>query len=178
MNLIKKGSASLLSEGLTLDLAIYECLNVVWKECKLLKRLDEETASSLIELIGDALSILRMDSIKGSENEVFDLARREGLTIYELGNATWKLTRIRKIKPEEAFAVLEALTGIYGKMRKTKIKDHEKTLKIVQRENPTFYDAAYMSAAIENNLTLITDDEKLYKAARKYIKVLKSQEIK
>ena len=83
VNLIKKGSASLLSEGLTLDLAIYECLNVVWKECKLLKRLDEETASSLIELIGDALSILRMDSIKGSENEVFDLARREGLTIYD-----------------------------------------------------------------------------------------------
>jgi len=83
VNLIKKGLASLLSEGLTLDLAIYECLNVVWKEYKLLKRLDEETVSSFIELIGDALSILRMDSIKGSENEVFDLACREGLTIYD-----------------------------------------------------------------------------------------------
>lgn len=45
-------------------------------------------------------------------------------------------------------------------MRKIKIKDHEKTLKIVQRENLTFYDAAYISVAIENNLTLITDDEK------------------
>lgn len=63
-------------------------------------------------------------------------------------------------------------------MRKIKIKDHEKTLKIVQRENLTFYDAAYISVAIENNLTLITDDEKLYKAARKYAKVLKSQEVK
>ena len=83
VNLIKKGLASLLFEGLTLDLAIYECLNVVWKEYKLLKRLDEETVSSFIELIGDALSILRMDSIKGSENEVFDLACREGLTIYD-----------------------------------------------------------------------------------------------
>ena len=83
MNLIKKGSASLLSEGLTLDLAIYECLNVVWKECKLLKRLDEETASSFIEVIGDALSIIRMDSIKGSEKEIFDLVCREGLTIYD-----------------------------------------------------------------------------------------------
>ena len=83
VNLIKKGLASLLFEGLTLDLAIYECLNVVWKEYKLLKRLDEETVSSFIELISDALSILRMDSIKGSENEVFDLACREGLTIYD-----------------------------------------------------------------------------------------------
>ncbi|RLG08673.1 MAG: DNA-binding protein [Thaumarchaeota archaeon] len=100
------------------------------------------------------------------------------LTIYELGNATWKLTRIRKIKPEEAFTVLEALTGIYGKMRKTKIKNHEKTLKIALKENLTFYDAAYISVAIENNLTLITDDEKLYKAARKYTKVLRSHEVK
>jgi len=83
VNLIKKGSASLLSEGLTLDLAIYECLNVVWKEYKLLKRLDEETALSFIKLISDALSILRMSSIKGSENEIFDLACREGLTIYD-----------------------------------------------------------------------------------------------
>ncbi len=100
------------------------------------------------------------------------------LTIYELGSATWKLTRIRKIKPEEAFTVLEALTGIYGKMRKTKIKNHEKTLKIALKENLTFYDAAYISVAIENNLTLITDDEKLYKAARKYTKVLRSHEVK
>lgn len=100
------------------------------------------------------------------------------LTIYELGNATWKLTRIRKIKPDEAFTVLEALTGIYGKMRKTKIKNHEKTLKIALKENLTFYDAAYISVAIENNLTLITDDEKLYKAARKYTKVLRSHEVK
>jgi len=100
------------------------------------------------------------------------------LTIYELGNATWKLTRIRKIKPEEAFTVLEALTGIYGKMRKTKIKNHENTLKIALKENLTFYDAAYISVAIENNLTLITDDEKLYKAARKYTKVLRSHEVK
>ena len=83
VNLIKKGSASLLSEGLTLDLAIYECFNVVWKEYKLLKKLDEETASSFIKIISDALSIIRMDSIKGSENEVFDLACREGLTIYD-----------------------------------------------------------------------------------------------
>ena len=83
MNLIKRGLTSPLTDGLTLDLAIYECLNVVWKEYKLLKKLDEETASSFIKVISDALSIIRMDSIKGSENEVFDLTCREGLTIYD-----------------------------------------------------------------------------------------------
>ena len=37
--------------------------------------------------------------------------------------------------------------------------------------NLILYDAGHISAAIENNLTLITGDEKLYKAARKYTKV-------
>ena len=53
------------------------------KEYKRLKRLDEETASSFIKVISDALSLIRMDLIKGSENEVFDLACKEGLTIYD-----------------------------------------------------------------------------------------------
>jgi len=83
VNLIKRGLTSPLTDGLTLDLAIYECLNVVWKEYKLLKKLDEETASSFIKIISDVLSIIRMDSIKGSENEVFNLACKEGLTIYD-----------------------------------------------------------------------------------------------
>jgi len=83
VNLIKRGLTSPLTDGLTLDLAIYECLNVVWKEYKLLKKLDEETASSFIKIISDALSIIRMDSIKGSENAVIDLACKEGLTIYD-----------------------------------------------------------------------------------------------
>ena len=48
-----------------------------------MKKLDEETASSFIKIISDALSIIRMHSIKGSENEVFDLACKEGLTIYD-----------------------------------------------------------------------------------------------
>jgi len=53
------------------------------KEYKRLKRLDEETASSFIKVISDALSLIRMDLIKGPENEVFDLAYKDGLTIYD-----------------------------------------------------------------------------------------------
>ena len=60
VNLIKRGLTSPFTDGLTLDLAIYECLNVVWKEYKLLKKLDEETASSFIKIISDVLSIIRM----------------------------------------------------------------------------------------------------------------------
>ena len=83
VNLIKRGLTSPLTDGLTLDLAIYECLNVVWKEYTLLKKLDEGTASSFIKIVSDVLSIIGMDSIKGSENEVFNLACKEDLTIYD-----------------------------------------------------------------------------------------------
>ena len=41
VNLIKRGLTSPFTDGPTLDLAIYECLNVVWKEYKLLKKLYE-----------------------------------------------------------------------------------------------------------------------------------------
>ena len=79
--MVKKGFTRILAEGLTLDLAIYECLNVVWKEYKLLEKIDEETALSLIKIISNALAFTKMESIKGFEKEVFALACKEGLTI-------------------------------------------------------------------------------------------------
>ncbi|RLE92127.1 MAG: DNA-binding protein [Thermoprotei archaeon] len=82
-NLVKRGLPSLLIEGITLDLAIYECLNAVWKEYKLLGRIDRETALSLIKAIGNVLTVIKMESIKGFEDEVFSLACKENLTIYD-----------------------------------------------------------------------------------------------
>ena len=91
--MVKRGLTSPLAEGLTLDLAVYECLNVVWKERKLLKRIDEETALSLVKLMSDALAFTEIRSIKGLEGEVFSLACREGLTVYD---ASYLYTSIRE----------------------------------------------------------------------------------
>ena len=87
------------------------------KEYKLLKRLDEERASSFIKVISDALSIIRMDSIKGSENEVFDLACKDGLTTYDASylHASMKMqatliTDDRKLKEKGSKYVKELST--------------------------------------------------------------------
>jgi len=55
----------------------------VWKEYKLLGRIDRETALSLIKAIGNVLTVIKMESIKGFEDEVFSLACKENLTIYD-----------------------------------------------------------------------------------------------
>jgi len=73
----------MLSEGLTLDLAVYECLIVVWKGHKLLKKIDEETALSPIRIISNILTVAEIFPIKGFESEVFSLACKEDLTVYD-----------------------------------------------------------------------------------------------
>jgi predicted nucleic acid-binding protein len=41
----------------------------------------------------------------------------------------------------------------------------------------TFYDAFYLQPAIDRELTLVTDDGKLYSVARNHVKVLRSEEL-
>jgi len=49
-------------------------------------------------------------------------------------------------------------------------------IKIAAEESITFYDASYIQAAIQNTLTLITNDEKIRKKGKKYLKTLKTNE--
>lgn len=83
VNLIKKGCLKPLADGVTLDLAIYEALNAVWKEYAVLQRIDAETAVSLIEILEGVFTIIPLESIKNHETEVFKLASKEDLTIYD-----------------------------------------------------------------------------------------------
>ena len=69
-------------------------MNAVWKEYKLLGRIDEETALSLIKAIGNVLTVIKMESIKGFEDEVFSLACKENLTIYD-ASYLYTSTRIK-----------------------------------------------------------------------------------
>ncbi len=83
INLIKRGITNIFAEGKTLDLALYESMNAIWKEFALLKRIDEETALRYIEILSLVFKVLEVDSIEGEEIEVFKLASREGLTAYD-----------------------------------------------------------------------------------------------
>ena len=83
VNLIRRGSIRPLIEGVTLDLALYESLNAVWKEHRLLKRFDRKIASEFLGIISDVFSVIKIASIKGFEEGVFNLALKENVTIYD-----------------------------------------------------------------------------------------------
>jgi len=117
VNLVKKASLTAFAEGVTLDLALYESLNAVWKEYRLLKRIDEDTALKLAEIISDLFKVIKTLSIKGSEREILSLASREGTTVYDasylytaLKNNLILVTDDRKLK-EKASRHVKVLTS-------------------------------------------------------------------
>ena len=83
MNLIKKGLIRPLANGVTMDLALYESLNAVWKENRLLKRIGEDTALEYTNIISEIFKVVEVWSIKGLEEEVLNLAFKENLTVYD-----------------------------------------------------------------------------------------------
>jgi len=100
------------------------------------------------------------------------------LAFYEVGNAVWRQVHVHKsITREEGDIVLDSLMEVVRRMEKIEIEKPLEILRIAVEENLTYYDASYLQAAIEKDLTLITDDKKLYVAGKKYIETLKSDEI-
>jgi predicted nucleic acid-binding protein len=83
VNLVKRGIVKPFVEGVTLDLAIYESINAVWKEYMLLKRIDEETALRFVSIISRVFEVMEVTSMSGLESEVFKLASKENLTVYD-----------------------------------------------------------------------------------------------
>jgi len=100
------------------------------------------------------------------------------LAFYELGNAVWKQVFLHKtITINEANTVLDPLTEVFTKLKKPKTEDALDILKIAVKETLTYYDAAYIQAAVKNNLTLVTDDEKLLETGKKYIETITSKQL-
>ncbi|MBS7642936.1 type II toxin-antitoxin system VapC family toxin [Candidatus Bathyarchaeota archaeon] len=83
LNLVKRGCVKVFVEGCTIDLAIYEAINAVWKECYILKKINVEVVYKLIELLSKIFNILDSYSIRGSEREVLEIAVKEGITVYD-----------------------------------------------------------------------------------------------
>ncbi|MEM3045169.1 MAG: type II toxin-antitoxin system VapC family toxin [Candidatus Bathyarchaeia archaeon] len=81
--MVKRGVVEPFIHGVTLDIAPYESLSAIWKECRILKRLDEDTAMELLNVVSGVLAVMEMLTIRGVEREVFETASKEGLTVYD-----------------------------------------------------------------------------------------------
>ncbi len=62
---------------------MYESLKAVWKEHVLQKMIDADTARGLVEILRGALGAVPLESIRSVEKEVYELALKEELTVYD-----------------------------------------------------------------------------------------------
>lgn len=92
------------------------------------------------------------------------------LAYYEVGNAVWReCFLLKRIIPKEATKLLKSIFAILQAMDVAVLEDEElgaAILNMAGRLNITYYDAAYLIEAQRLNKTLVTDDEKLTKAAK------------
>ena len=86
--LVRRNCLGPLAYGVTLDLAVYEALNAVWKEYSLIKGsplyLDRDATSKLVNVLREVFDkVIRLASIRGREANVFELAANERITVYD-----------------------------------------------------------------------------------------------
>ena len=91
------------------------------------------------------------------------------LTIYEIGNALWRETRLlRRLTIDEAEEVMRAIITLIKFMQVTEPQDPIEVLRISNEIETTFYDAAYVITALRRGLILVTDDKVLAARIEKY----------
>lgn len=96
------------------------------------------------------------------------------LTIYEVLNAFWKETYLlHKLDPEEALFLISVFEDLIKNMVILEPKGLEHMiLQIAVSKGVTAYDASYIALASKHKLTLVTEDQKLRKAANDIIEVV------
>ena len=99
------------------------------------------------------------------------------LAVYEACNGLWKLaTLLKTITPEDAADIAGILHELTAReLVKTitfTVIDLPHTLSIAQKAKVTFYDASYIEVAQRISATLITEDQKLRKAASNSVKTM------
>ncbi len=111
--------------------------------------------------------------------ELLEVARRVelyvlDLTIYEVGNALWKLTALRKtMSLDDAIEMLSvtmelAKHGIVNVARFDSL-EMKRVLEIAFMERLTFYDASYIVTAEKLRAYLATEDRELRSKASRYV---------
>ncbi|MGQ4891504.1 MAG: type II toxin-antitoxin system VapC family toxin [Candidatus Njordarchaeia archaeon] len=117
--------------------------------------------------------IRKGDFIKLEGNYTIDLA------FYELGNIIWKSSYLHKtLTSGEKAKLTKLINGVLSLMSIIKTNGvSEGILKLAEDRGLTYYDASYVFHAIENNLILVTEDKKLLKKVRGFLKTVSSGEL-
>lgn len=123
-------------------------------------------ASSIYKII----ELNKLDIVKSSVT--LDIAR------YELGNAVLKdHTTHKTIDIEKAGKLIDFIYEILNIIENVSLPDGKGIIKTAFNLQLSFYDAAYVHYSKAANLVLVTEDIKLLKRVKGYIKVIKTEEL-
>jgi len=133
-----------------------------------------------VKYLLDASALLPLVTRLG--NELVRKASKEYLVTLDLGfyeacNSIWKLsTLIGSITLDEGIEIADILGELAGRevihvvhVAGPQLAD---TLRLACRENLTFYDASYVTAARHESAVLVTEDVKLREFARKHVETM------
>ena len=119
----------------------------------------------------DASSLLTL--VKKEADKAFDALKKcitVPLIYYEVGNALrTSAVNLKHIEPEEAESALENLHKALRLVKITPQDSVQDCIQILQNSinyNLSYYDSAYLTAAIKHKVALVTEDKRLQKAAR------------
>jgi len=99
------------------------------------------------------------------------------LAIYEACNSLWKLsTLLKSVSLEDAVDIATTLKDLTSRSLIQPINfaklDFSSALKRAYKEQLTFYDSSYIATAESTEAILVTEDEKLRRAASKFVKTM------
>ena len=117
----------------------------------------------------DASALVNL-AINGGSKAADAIAEGSGisLTFYEIGNSVWKLHYLlKKLSHDDAKSLLETSLQLFGRLDILNLtaSDAIQVEELASVRKVTFYDSSYLYAAKKNKLALVTDDERLTRAA-------------
>ena len=84
------------------------------------------------------------------------------LALYEIRNAIWKdITLLKSYSLDTGLKIISTVKKLLNYMNIINPNYPKNVLTIAANLPATFYDASYIAATLENNLTFVTDDKKL-----------------
>lgn len=79
----KRGLESILADGYTINLAIFEIGNVIWKETFIYRSISLNEAIEILDALSDLLDLMTIIHIDVLEKEILRIALMLGITYYD-----------------------------------------------------------------------------------------------
>lgn len=105
--------------------------------------------------------------LRGQAAQVLEGGTALDLTLYELGNVIWKENRVNRGEPLEAVERVKALQRLLSIMeiRRIDLGEMAAIAENASMYGLTFYDSAYLTAALTTGMSLVTEDSEILRAS-------------